>query len=43
VGAATFHWMPFSAGLVEVGGEPGTVPELLVRSIAARVAEIWQA
>ena len=43
VGAATFHWMPFSAGLVEVGGEPGTVPDLLVRSIAARVAEIWQA
>jgi hypothetical protein len=43
VGAATFHWMPFSSGLVEVGGEPGNVPELLVRSIAARVAEIWQA
>jgi len=43
VGAGTFHWMPYSAGLVEVGGEPGTVPDLLVRKIASRVAEIWKA
>jgi transcriptional antiterminator RfaH len=43
VGETTFHWMPFSSGLVAVGGEPGTVPDLLVRAIAARVAEIWRA
>ncbi|HET7011081.1 MAG TPA: transcription termination/antitermination NusG family protein, partial [Anaerolineales bacterium] len=43
VGATTFHWMPYSAGLVEVGGEPGVVPDLLVRKIAARVGEIRKA
>lgn len=41
VGQAAFHWMPFSTGLVEVGGEPGAVPEIVVRGIAARVREIW--
>ena len=41
VGPATFHWMPYSTGLVQVGGEPGAVPDLVVRGIAARVREIW--
>ena len=41
VGETTFHWMPYSAGLVMVGGEPGMVPEPVVRGIAARVREIW--
>jgi len=41
VGETTFHWMPFSVGLVQVGGEPGAVPDLVVRGIAARVREIW--
>lgn len=41
VGAATFHWMPYSAGLVPVGGEPAAVQDLVVRGIAARVREIW--
>jgi transcriptional antiterminator RfaH len=41
VGAATFHWMPYSTGLVQVGGEPGVVQDVVVRSIAARVREIW--
>lgn len=40
-GAATFHWMPYSVGLVQVGGEPGAVQDLVVRGIAARVREIW--
>jgi transcriptional antiterminator RfaH len=40
-GPATFHRMYYSAGLVQVGGEPGAVQELVVRSIAARVREIW--
>ena len=41
VGEAAFHWMPYSAGLVQVGGEPGAVQDLVVRGIAARVREIW--
>jgi len=41
VGATTFHWMPYSAGLVQVGGEPGAVQDLVVRGIAARVRDIW--
>jgi len=40
-GEAAFHWMPYSAGLVQVGGEPGAVQDLVVRGIAARVREIW--
>jgi transcriptional antiterminator RfaH len=43
VGESVFHWMPFSAGLVHVGGEPAAVPEATVRAIAARVREIWAA
>jgi transcriptional antiterminator RfaH len=43
VGESVFHWMPFSAGLVHVGGEPAAVPEATVRAIAARVGQIWAA
>jgi transcription antitermination factor NusG len=41
-GQSAFHWMPFSQGLVCVGGEPAPVSDLIVRSIKTRVAEIWQ-
>jgi transcriptional antiterminator RfaH len=41
-GRSAFHWMPFSQGLVCVGGEPAPVSDLIVRSIKTRVAEIWQ-
>lgn len=41
-GRSVFHWMPFSQGLVCVGGEPAPVSELIVRSIMTRVAEIWR-
>ena len=43
VGESAFRWMPFSAGLVHVGGEPAAVPEATVRAIAARVHEVWGA
>jgi transcription antitermination factor NusG len=42
VGHSTFHWMPFSQGLVHVGGEPAPVAEAAVNAIQARVAEIWR-
>ncbi|HEY69442.1 MAG TPA: hypothetical protein G4O08_02535 [Anaerolineae bacterium] len=41
-GPSAFHWMPFSQGLVCVGGEPAPVSDLIVRSIKTRVAELWQ-
>lgn len=41
-GLSTFRWMPFSQGLVHVGGEPAPVPDTVVRAIRSRVAEIWE-
>ena len=41
-GRSVFHWMPFSQGLVRVGGEPAPVSDLIMRSIMTRVAETWQ-
>ncbi len=43
VGISTFTWMPFSSGLVHVGGEPAPVPDLTMRSIATRVGQVWAA
>ena len=43
VGQSVYHWMPFSQGLVHVGGEPAPVADLVVRALQARVAEIWRA
>jgi transcriptional antiterminator RfaH len=40
--APTFRWMPFSQGLVRVGGEPASVSDLIVCSIQSRVAQIWE-
>ena len=42
-GESVFRWMPFSVGLVHVGGEPAPVPDLTVKALAVRVADIWQA
>jgi transcriptional antiterminator RfaH len=41
-GRSAFHWMPFSQGLVCVGGEPAPVSDLIMRTIMSRVSEIWQ-
>lgn len=40
VGDSTFHWMPFSQGLVHVGGEPARVSESFVSALHRRVDEI---
>jgi transcriptional antiterminator RfaH len=42
IGESAFHWMPFSQGLVHVGGEPAPVAAAAVRAIQARVAETWK-
>lgn len=43
VGESTFRWMPFSRGLVWIGGEPATVAEFIVRAIQERVQDLWRA
>ena len=43
MGLSTFHWMPFSQGLVRVGGEPAPVPENIINALHRRVEEIWDA
>jgi transcription antitermination factor NusG len=43
VGESTFRWMPFSGGLVHVGGSPADVAEMTVAAIRTRIAEIWEA
>jgi transcription antitermination factor NusG len=42
-GQSVFRWMPFSQGLVHVGGEPAPVADLVIRALQARLAEIWRA
>ena len=39
-GWSAFRWMPFSRGLVQIGGEPTAVPALLVRKLQARVGQV---
>jgi len=41
VGASTFHWMPFSQGLVRVGGDPTYVPDNIINALHRRIEEIW--
>ena len=43
VGPSTFLWMPFSQGLVNVGGVPAAVPENIINALHRRVEEIWEA
>lgn len=42
VGESTFRWMPFSQGLVRIGGEPARLAGEVVQAIRARVEQIWQ-
>ena len=42
LGESTFRWMPFSNGLVWLGGEPAVVPDPVVGVIMRRVEEIWE-
>lgn len=39
-GESALRWMPFSYGLVHLGGEPAAVPSLLVQAVRARVDEV---
>jgi len=41
VGESTFRWMPFSQGLVHIGGEPTPVPDFVVTAIRQRIDQIW--
>jgi transcription antitermination factor NusG len=43
LGLSPVTWMPFSSGVVQVGGEAAAVPDLVVRAISTRIAEIWEA
>jgi transcription antitermination factor NusG len=40
VGLNTFHWMPFSGGLLAFDGVPATVPPNLVQAIRQHVEDI---
>lgn len=42
VGRSTFQWMPFSHGLVHIGGEPAIVADPIVGAIRQRIGEIWE-
>lgn len=42
VGISTFRWMPYSVGLVCIGGEPAIVHEALIHSLNRRVNELNQ-
>jgi transcription antitermination factor NusG len=41
IGESAFTWMPFSSGLVRVGGEPAPVPEAVMWALAERVKAAW--
>ena len=43
LGLSPVTWMPFSSGVVQVGGEAAPVPDLVVRALSTRIAEIWEA
>lgn len=43
VGESTFHWMPFSQGLVRVGLEPARVPENIIHALQTNMMGIWDA
>jgi transcription antitermination factor NusG len=42
VGVSTFHWMPFSQGLVRVGGDPSYVPNNIINALHRRIEQIWE-
>ncbi|MGD2252966.1 MAG: transcription termination/antitermination NusG family protein [Anaerolineales bacterium] len=41
VSSLDFRWLPYSRGLISVGGRPAWVEERVVRAIQAKVASIW--
>ena len=43
IGQNAFQYLPFSMGLIWLGGEPAVVPETVVGALQTRLAEIWDA
>ncbi len=43
LGQNAFQYLPFSNGLVWLGGEPAVVPDPVVGALQTQVAEIWDA
>lgn len=43
VGVNALRWLPASVGLLEFGGEPAVVPDLLVSQLKRRIADIQAA
>jgi transcriptional antiterminator RfaH len=43
IGQNAFQYLPFSMGLIWLGGEPAVVPEAVVGALQTRLAEIWDA
>ena len=41
IGQNAFQYLPFSMGLIWLGGEPAVVPEAVVHALQTRLAEIW--
>lgn len=42
-GRDAFRWMPFSLGLVRLGGEPAPVSGTFIAALRGRLREIWEA
>lgn len=40
VGFSALNWLPYARGLVSFGGEPPTVPEILIKEIRKRVDKV---
>ncbi len=43
VGQSFFQWMPYTLGLVRIGGEAAVVPDIMIQAIDKRLQEINQA
>lgn len=43
IGQSAFQYLPFSMGLIWLGGEPAVVPDAVVGAVQTRLAEIWDA
>jgi transcription antitermination factor NusG len=43
IGQNAFQYLPFSMGLIWLGGEPAVVPDTVVHALQTRLAEIWDA
>lgn len=41
-GVSPLRWMPFSRGLVHIGGEPAAVPASIVQALQAGVDRVWE-